>query len=135
MDRDPAGSEVQGVRASGMNQGGTDPLPTLIRRDEDTLQVRRMTTGVSWPRHTWDEGKPCHADDLAPVASSDEGNVGVVAAGPPRGEVDGEVLDGLVGLLGGCSMQPEQSSEVRDVVMVRDPNVHAHKCFVREPEK
>ena len=57
---------------SSIHERRPDTLASLLRHDEDTLNIRGQPTRRSWSRDARNEGDPGHADDFRSGESSDE---------------------------------------------------------------
>jgi len=100
-------------------------FPALFRHEEDALDVPRAASCHARPRHPRDQREPRHPDDAASCQASDEGQMRVIVVGPPGGKVSREGVHGLLRLLGGGRVQPQQISQVRQVLRSCEANLHA----------
>jgi hypothetical protein len=72
VDRHAKGPEVGRVLRSSLHECRADPLASLLRHDEDALDVCGQPTCRSRSRDPRDERDPGHADDLRSKKSSNE---------------------------------------------------------------
>jgi len=86
VDRHAKGSEACRMLRGSLHECRADTPASLLRHDEDALDVCGQPTCRSRSRHARDQRDPGHADDLRSEDSSHERQVRVLAGGPPLRE-------------------------------------------------
>ncbi len=109
---------------SSLHERRADPLASLLRHDEDALDVCGQPTYRSRSGHARDERDPGHADDLRLEESSHERYVRVLAGRPPLRELRCKIVDRPLCRVLMMGIQPRQPGQVCNVVRIRLTDPH-----------
>ena len=109
----------------GFDEPRPDPPAPVLGQDEDALNVAGAPRHGAGPRHPRHEREPRHADRSGVGGTSEEGDVGPTVVRPPAVEGDREGVEGLLGPLVRRRVQPQQPSQVHQVVGRCESYLHA----------
>ena len=109
---------------SSIHERRADSLASLLRPDEDALDIRGQPPCRSRSRNARDERDPGHPDDLRSEESSNERQMRVLAGRPPLRELRRERINGPLDRFLIKRVQPQQPSQFRNVARIRLTNPH-----------